>query len=301
MRVATVLAVAGCGRIGFAPLAVVGDATADVATIDAPRPCAVWNDFGAPVIVPIPGNIAHYMGNVTDDGLLAMFADYNSTTLDDLYVATRASTADAFAAEALIGELQTTDNDNNAVTRDGLTVYFAREVGATPSEIMITTRATLADTFAPPVAVAELNSTGRDNPGWLSPDGLRMYMASDRAGDLDLYVADRATTAAPFGAPVAFAELAGNGDDMNPTLTSDELEIIWSSKRATARFDLYHATRASRSDPFGAPAPLTSLNTANDDCFGSLSPDGTTLYFNYDMLTAGGPADLWMAKRTCAN
>jgi hypothetical protein len=213
----------------------------------------------------------------------------------------RASTSDAFGTEMLVSELQTANNDYNPVTHDGLTVYFASEVGAAAADILVTTRATRADTFAPAVAVTELNSTGRDLPGWLSPDGLRMYMASDRGGDLDLYIAERPTTAMPFGAPVLIAELTGHGDDSHPTLTSDELEIIWSSKRATPRFDLYHAKRAARTDPFGPPAPLTSLNTANDDCYGSLSLDRTTLYFNYNMLTSSGPADVWIAKRICAN
>jgi len=41
------------------------------------------------------------------------------------------------------------------------------------------------------VLVENVNSAGDDGPSWLSPDGCRMYISSDRAGTNDVFVAQR--------------------------------------------------------------------------------------------------------------
>jgi hypothetical protein len=48
--------------------------------------------------------------------------------------------------------------------------------------------------FGTPKPVTELNSSRLEYPQWLSVDGCRLYLESDRpggAGDLDVYVASR--------------------------------------------------------------------------------------------------------------
>jgi hypothetical protein len=295
--------VAGCGRIAFD---VRGDGSSsgdddggggDARPIDA-APCASWSTWSTPVAINAG---SHYMGSISDDGLMLMYANYNGTNNDDLYIVTRTSTASAFGAEQLVTELQTVDNDFNPITHDGLTVYFTSERGATPADLYVTTRPNLGAQFSTPVAVAGgINQGSYDATGWVSPDGLRMYLASDFATpDVDIYVASRASTAVPFGAANPLAELEAAGTDAHPVLTSDELEIIWSSRRLTATYDLFHATRANRTDPFGSPTVISELQTFNDDGYAALSPDGTTMYFNYNFLTTTGTAPVFMSTRTC--
>lgn len=58
------------------------------------------------------------------------------------------------------------------------------------------------------------------------------------------------------------------------------------------------APRCNPSAPFGAPMPMSSLNTADYDESARLSPDELTVYFS--STRAGGPGgwDLWMATRS---
>jgi len=51
--------------------------------------------------------------------------------------------------------------------------------------------AIVAGDTAAPVAVDELNTDGRDEDPWISPDGRTIVFASDRGGDFDLWTATR--------------------------------------------------------------------------------------------------------------
>jgi hypothetical protein len=79
---------------------------------------------------------------------------------------------------------------------DGLTIYFGsdRSGGKGDSDIYVAHRQTRDAKFdkASVRVVGELNSEKWDVPGWLSPDGCRLYMYSNRAVNKDIYVAERA-------------------------------------------------------------------------------------------------------------
>ena len=61
--------------------------------------------------------------------------------------------------------------------------------------------------------------------------------------------------------------------------------------------DLWTATRATTSDGFGTPVPLTQLNTAHIDWVTWLSADGCRLYGGVNPTNTGGLDDLWLATR----
>jgi Tol biopolymer transport system component len=69
------------------------------------------------------------------------------------------------------------------------------------------------------------------------------------------------------------------GNDEAGALRDDGLEIIFASDRVGG-FTLYSATRADRSQPFGAPVALTQLATGQDNNDPYLSHDALTMYFN---------------------
>ena len=68
---------------------------------------------------------------------------------------------------------------------------------------------------------SELNTSFQDGCPILSPDGLSLYMASNRPGGmggLDIWVATRASTNSPFGAPVNLgAPVNSTADDFCPS------------------------------------------------------------------------------------
>ncbi|MBX3197562.1 MAG: PD40 domain-containing protein [Labilithrix sp.] len=80
-----------------------------------------------------------------------------------------------------------------AFSADGLTIFFGseRDGGKGDSDIWTASRATVTASFGPATPVAELNTASGEYPGWVSPDGCRLYFASERQGDGDLFVATR--------------------------------------------------------------------------------------------------------------
>ena len=79
-----------------------------------------------------------------------------------------------------------------------------------------------------------------------------------------------------------FDELYEEGfEDGAPTLTSDELIIVWhSTKPGSVGFrNLWMASRSGPDEPFGDIKPLDELNSTEQDMHPSVLPDGLTLYF----------------------
>ena len=74
---------------------------------------------------------------------------------------------------------------------------------------------------AAPGTSAELNTPYLDGCPIVSPEGLRLYIASNRPGGeggLDIWVAHRASTSAPWGAPQNLGRpVNSEADDFCPT------------------------------------------------------------------------------------
>jgi hypothetical protein len=74
------------------------------------------------------------------------------------------------------------------LSADKLTVYLSsnRPSGKGNMHIWTAHRSTTRDGFPAPTPVRELNSSGSEFVGWLSPDNCRLYFSSDAAGTLDI-------------------------------------------------------------------------------------------------------------------
>jgi Tol biopolymer transport system component len=97
-----------------------------------------------------------------------------------------------------IAELTTPFAESNPVlSPDGETLYFATDrTDAVPSSTQTniwSAERMPSGSFGSPAPVPELNSASKDYPKWISPDGCRLYLQSDRpgVGKLDIYVAER--------------------------------------------------------------------------------------------------------------
>jgi hypothetical protein len=81
------------------------------------------------------------------------------------------------------------------IAADDRTLYFAQidESAAAVADIWVTRRATPADPFDRGVRVDELSTPGDETPGWLSPDGCRIYFSRQLPGttNRDLFVAKK--------------------------------------------------------------------------------------------------------------
>ncbi|HLK88968.1 MAG TPA: hypothetical protein VKZ18_03685 [Polyangia bacterium] len=100
-----------------------------------------------------------------------------------------------------------------------------------------------------------------------------------------------------FDTPVMVAELASPSRTDNPTLTADLLEIYFTTDRVSGNGDVWFATRASPSGPFGAPAPVSAVNGDSFETSSAISADGLTLWFGSDRAGGIGQEDVWVSQR----
>lgn len=91
-----------------------------------------------------------------------------------------------FATPVGVPELGNGSDNAPVLASDKLTLYFSRT-----NTIVMSHRAKSTSSWGVPTAVGELNGGGASFPTWISPDGCRLYLFSDRGGNEDLYVAKR--------------------------------------------------------------------------------------------------------------
>jgi hypothetical protein len=98
------------------------------------------------------------------------------------------------ACNAIVGEL---DSDGTAqgvaVSKDGLTIFFGsmRTGGAGKLDVWTAHRSSRSEKFGAPAVVPPVNSALIDRPAFISADGGRLYLGSERGGAGDLYVATK--------------------------------------------------------------------------------------------------------------
>ena len=149
-----------------------------------------------------------------------------------------------------------------------------------------------------PSTVATTPGDGPETPdGVTSIDGVP---AIDGVFDVIVPPGD----AAPLGPWTMIKSLDALNDadasDDDPTLSADLRELYFASARNGAE-DLFVSRRATPDDDWGAPSPVTELNTTGEDTDPELSRDGLTLYFSSDrdgnmdifVATRAGPSSPW--------
>ena len=157
----------------------------------------------------------------------------------DIFVATRSGSTGPFGTAATIPTVdQPNTNENHAYFRlagDELWFISDRAGPAGSYDIYVSKRT--GASYAAPTRVAELSSPSQDWQPQPSEDGRTILFASDRdggLGQLDLWVARRASTAVPFEAPMPLTELNSPAIDQAGWLSADGCRIWFSSGRATS-------------------------------------------------------------------
>lgn len=135
--------------------------------------------WGSPVMVGAPIGYDAYGPDISADGLSLYFASMRSGGYggDDLWVTTRATTADPWGQPVNLGpDVNSGDQDwSPSISNDGLMLVFSRGL----SGIWATMRRSVADGWGPAV---QLEITG---PGYLlgpalSPDGSTLYFQASK-------------------------------------------------------------------------------------------------------------------------
>jgi hypothetical protein len=166
---------------------------------------------------------------------------------------------------------------------DRLTLYFCR--ADTPDfyyhRIYKATRLSTLEPFTEVEEISSLNYSGGHVPHpWVSPDNLRMYYHRTEPGSLSrLKISERASVNDPCPTGLNIIELNSLGNVNNPSLTEDELTIVFVGVNlpgSVAGNEAYIANRIDLEAPFGNVRQLTELGSGTDPF---ISPDGLTIYF----------------------
>jgi hypothetical protein len=245
--------------------------------------------------------------------LLEIFFTSERAGNGDVWFARRADSRQAFGAPAPIDEVNTSLFETScAISADGLTLWFGsdRPGGVGSTDIWVSSRPNRTASWSTPVNVVALNTAAEDIPRPPGQHGLVMPLSSKQsiAAPYQTFLAARAGSGAPFGAPALVGELAfADRSTVDGFLTEDGLTLFFSSSPlqfltdgggpavdggGLPTADLFVAWRQSVNDPFSATQPLDDLNTPGDERDPWLTADGKTLYFTSDR---DGALDIYTA------
>jgi hypothetical protein len=102
-----------------------------------------------------------------------------------------------------------------------------------------------------------------------------------------------------YRTPVAVSALNSTGQDYQPTLDDSQLNVWFSSNRAgtLGGQDIFFSSRTSIAAAWNAPSNVSSLNTASNEFYPSVSGDGLTMVLSTDRPGGLGSDDLWVSTR----
>lgn len=252
-------------------------------------------------------------GSISSDGLSLYFTSQRAGNFGenfDICVATRATPQDPWGTPTNLGATINGfyfDHTPN-ISPDGPTLLFSsdRPGGSGGMDMWMAIRADMDSPWGEPVNLGPtVNSSAWDLSPRLSVDGLSLYFHSARPGGYgneDIWVTTRASKTDPWGTPTNLGPAINTGsNDGEAVISPDGLALFFSSDRpgGMGGYDLWMATRRSLSSPWTMPVNLGPMvNSANTEWCGSLSADGSTLYFCCDRPTTWGPCSLYQTPLT---
>jgi hypothetical protein len=207
---------------------------------------------------------------------------------DDVWMATRSSIGGTFSTPVEASAFTSTLNETKlSISADNKIAVVGSDrptpTGGAGIDVWESIRLNVTDQWPAMnrTNMAMVNTSGSDHDPTLSADGQHLYLAPDSPSPQHIMMATR-TGNATFAAPVLLANINGTTGDADPSPTPDEKIILFSSNRSGSG-DIYYATRASTSVPFGTPHIVPTINTTMPEGDPHLSSDGCRIYFGRDV------------------
>lgn len=192
------------------------------------------------------------------------------------------------------------------ISSDGRSIYFTRKVSPGGLDgLFEATRDNANGHFTAESHLAQLTVRNQAPHGaWISRDGLRMYYwqtikENGQWGSFNVIkMAARQSAAHPWEEIRTLSELhIPETADKRPTLTGDELTIMWASDRVGGRgnVSIYSATRSSIGEPFSNIVKMPELTALKVEK-PHLSGDGLRVYFHL-WMEGGGGGNIYVGSR----
>ena len=184
--------------------------------------------------------------HVSADGLTLWFGrEQVATSTWDIYVSVRASVDHPWGEPLPVDELNTAaDEGSPSVTANGL-ILVMHSTRQGDADVFLSSRASPGTPWTTPVPISEVNTSLAEVDAAISPDGLDLYVTSDRPdghGQRDLYVATRGSISDSFGAAINIDELNSSFLEES-TWVSEDSRVIFFARHEGGSFGIYRATR----------------------------------------------------------
>jgi Tol biopolymer transport system component len=241
--------------------------------VDAPRDASPT--FGAVTAVTLTCPLNRTSGDVTLDRSETLF----------IYICTNASATDSDIYEAPVIDptlggaptvvLMTAGIEGSPeLSPDGLDLYFLTFSVPGIGVIERLVRTTLGSPFVATPPGGGLNTVADERPG--SPNDTTTRMVISRGDKLVELRNEGTWMVVPTTSAIA---VPGLSVYVNPHLSADGLTLVFAAGAGTNPKDLYVARRTLITDAWDAVAPITELNTAQNETDPWLSADGLRIYF----------------------
>jgi Tol biopolymer transport system component len=159
---------------------------------------------------------------------------------------------------------------------DGLSLYFARDYSGYPDARIFEAKRSQPSGNFTSVSQVLSSPNGHVLSPWVSPDNLRMYY-HEESGTWQIKMSQRAFVNDPWPQGNVVAGLP-SVSICAPSLSSDELTMVFNNPNVGG-WDMYIATRTSRTSAFSNVRSLSEINTAGSDMRPFLSPDALSIYY----------------------
>jgi Tol biopolymer transport system component len=211
-----------------------------------------------------------------------------------------------FSAPTLVTGLVSvlTNAHGPSLPADELEIFFSVDMGpatGTGADIYTSTRMSSASAWNPAALVNELSSSGNDVDPDVSPDGLTLYLSSDRAGASGanrLYVAQRTARGQPWGTPQEMLGLGATTSDIGPSVDPNGVFMVFASQRGTPDIRLYSATRIDPAGAWDTVVELSGINSGLQDENPAIFNQSLSLIWSSRRTNHGQTSDLFQISRS---
>jgi hypothetical protein len=134
-----------------------------------------------------------------------------------------------------------------------------------------------------------------------SSDGLALYFSSTRPAATsapNIWISKRDSLGDDWGEPVPVEGINSDMRDVNPTISTDELQM-WLARSDGGAYQLFEASRSSKDAPWSAPSLMPGLGGNPEGLAPAVTADGLVLYFNRSTIDLD--VDIYRATRESTN
>ena len=215
---------------------------------------------------------------------------------NQIFNATRATAPGTFSPPNPVTELNPVgfDQESPTLSPDALRIFFTSDQpgGLGAYDIWQADRDASTSPFTDIALTPNVSSTQDDRETYYVPGAL--YFTSTRGTNYHIYRA--AELSGGFASPLQVTELASPGNDLNPTVTPDELRIYFASNRTDggSSYQVWTSVRTTTSQPWPSPTLVSELASFVNGFPSWISADGCHLYLWGD---ASGNDDVYFSTK----